>query len=159
MARRASTHSPGSPALSKRGGDDAGAEQLAHRRDDVERAERDLAQHGQRPDDGGQLVELLVDVWRERRDVASSRQSARHGEMPIAQPLDVRQRAVGLPGARFGGDGQQRIGDLAQGRHDEHRPAAVARARGAGDLDQASNGVGIGDRGAAEFLNDHGVSW
>jgi hypothetical protein len=35
----------------------------------------------------------------------------------------------------------------------------VPQARGARDLDQASNGIGIGDGGAAEFLNDHGVSW
>ena len=151
----------GQPGVEQRGGDDARAEQLAHRRDDVERARRDLAQHRQRPDDGGQLVELLVDVRRERRDIASARQGA--APWRDAARAAARRASSALSvfrGARFRGDGEQRVGDPAHRRHDDHRPAAVARARGADDLDQASDGVGIGDRRAAEFLNDHGAgSW
>ena len=50
---------------------------------------------------------------------------------------------------------EQRVGDAAHRRHDDGRAAAVAGARVAHDLDQAADGVGIGDRRAAEFLNDH----
>ena len=82
--------------------------------------------------------------------------SARAAANAARGVLDDRDSAVaGAAGPSRRRDPQQRVGDLAHRRHDDHRPAAVARARGPDDLDQTSDGFWIGDRRAAEFLNNH----
>src|SRR5262245_30258414 len=75
--------------------------------------------------------------------------------MALAQLVDAWQRLTGPAGARRGGDGEQRIGDLAHRRHDDHRAAPITGPRGPDNLDQATDSFWIGDRRAAEFLYDH----
>ena len=53
---------PRQACLHERSRHDARAEQLAHGRDDVKRPNRRLVEHGRRLDDGGELVELLVNM-------------------------------------------------------------------------------------------------
>src|SRR5262245_54561027 len=79
--------------------------------------------------------------------------------MALAQLVNARQRVTGPAGARRRGDGEQRIGDLAHRRHDNHRAAPVARPRGPDNLDQATDSFWIGDRRAAKFLYDHVSTW
>jgi hypothetical protein len=74
----------------------------------------------------------------------------------LAELLDVRERGGGPCLARLARHRQQRIGDLAQRRDDKDRAAAIAYVRAPRNLDQATDSVGICDRRAAEFLNNHG---
>ena len=155
--------------MDERGRDDTRVEQFAHGGDHVERPDRHLAEHGQRLDDGGELVEVLVDMRDERSTgrvaggvacravLGVSDDGTRGRQMALAQLLDLSQRVRGLGGAGFGRHGEKRIRHPAHGGHHEHRPAAVPCAGRANDPDQASNGVGIGHRRAAEFMDDHGV--
>ena len=78
----------GHAGADQRGRDDARAEQLAHRRHDVERPGRDLPQHRQRPHDGGELIELLRRSAR-RGAAALLRAPAPRAaaQMPLAQLL------------------------------------------------------------------------
>jgi hypothetical protein len=88
-------------------------------------------------------------VLRPRHEVA------RRGEMPRAQLLHTRQRLFMTRRAGGRREAEQRIGDAAHCRDDHRRTAAVASARAAHDVDEASDSGRIGDRRAAEFLNDH----
>ena len=130
------------------------AEQFAHGGDNVERPNRHVAEHDRRLDDGGELVELLVDMRRERGGIsdgvvccvafAITDEGTRGRQMSLAQLLDLSQRALGPGGAGVGHHGEKHVRHAAHRRHHEHRPTAVTRAGRAGDTDQASNGVGIG---------------
>src|SRR4029079_10388576 len=75
--------------------------------------------------------------------------------MPLAQLIEACQRVLEAPTASRRRDAEERIGDAAHRRHDDGGPPSIARARGADNLNQSLNSFGIGDRGAAEFLDNH----
>jgi len=75
--------------------------------------------------------------------------------MPLAQLVEARQRILQAAAACTGGDAEERVGHAAHRGHDDSRPATVPRARRLNNVNQSLNGFGIGDRGAAEFLDNH----
>src|SRR5262245_47605754 len=75
--------------------------------------------------------------------------------MPLAQLVKTCERVLEAPSASRGGDTEQRIGDAAHRRNDDGGPPSVSRARVSDNLNQSLNRFGIGDGGAAEFLDNH----
>ena len=138
--------------------DDPGGQQFAGSGHDVERPRRHLPQHGERLDDVGQLIDLrlyLSDQWLLCR---AGHQLTYGGDMSIADLAHLRERVVELRGAGRGGDAEQPVGDTAHRGHHDCRTASIARPRRPYNFNQASDSFGVGDGGAAEFLNDH-VAW
>jgi hypothetical protein len=75
--------------------------------------------------------------------------------MPLAQLIEPPERIVETPAPSRCGESQQRVGHAAHRGYDHGGPASVARARRVNNLNQSLNCFGIGDRGAAEFLDNH----
>ncbi len=148
----------GHAGFGQRGGDDARAEKLAHRRDDVERARRDFAKDGERTDDVGELIELTGDVREQRRSAPDPMTSARTADA-------CRSRSVVHRGSASPGRPAPAVDAIASSASvtlliadtttTGPRPSRVRADPD--DLDQTSDSFWIGDRRAAEFLNDHGV--
>jgi hypothetical protein len=74
--------------------------------------------------------------------------------MPLAQLVHPVERLTGTAGPRRRRNGEERVGDLAHRRHDDHWTTPVPSARSPDDVDQTSDRFWIGDRRAAEFLYD-----
>jgi len=75
--------------------------------------------------------------------------------MPLTQLIETRQRVFEASSASRGGDAKERIGDAAHRRDDDGRATSVPGARAPDNLNQPLNGFGVGDRRAAEFLDNH----
>jgi hypothetical protein len=102
-----------------------------HRRDDVQCARRDLAQHRERVHHGGELIERRVDISRERVLIFRGNQIANGRQMPLAQLFNTGERVRGARSARTGrrGNAEQQIGDAASWRT-PRQPDHGRRARG-----------------------------
>ena len=129
MARRASTHSAGTPACSERRGHHPRAEELAHGGYDIERARRDFAQHRKRADDCHELVELRPTMLRGQTSLGRRRQLLSGGKVPIDEAAPRCESASSWrPAPAPAAMREQRVGDAAHRRHDDGR-ASPSRAR------------------------------
>ena len=150
----------GHARLGQRRRHDARAEKLAHGRHDVERARRHFAKDSRAR---GRCRRADRTARRYARAAAPAPDRTRARAPPTHDARAARRHAEaprsGRPAPAVDAIAQQRVGDLAHRRHDDDRAAAVSRPRGPDDLNQTSDSFWIGDRRAAEFLNDHRVSW
>jgi hypothetical protein len=155
---RASTHSAGTPALSSERPRDGRRGSLPWHYH-VEHARRDLAQNGKRADEVEELIELRVDLSGELLPFGTGRELASGRDVPRANLLNPRARVVRARLTCGRRDAEQTIGYAAHRRDDDRRAAAVARPRRPHDVNQALDGCSVGDRGPAEFLNNHATSY
>ena len=153
IARRASTHVPGSPACTR-----AAATSRELSSSPTAATTSDMRGDSSR---SSTSVRTTATSWSHcslscgYQFGVAGRQIPRRGQVAVADLRDARQRLVGLGGGGIGCQVQQAVGDAAHGRHHDGRAGAVAGACGTDNLDQASDGVWIGDRRAAEFLHNH----
>ena len=155
-ARRASTHFPCTPAwvraaaTSRELSSSPVAATTSDIRGEASRSVTRVRDH---------RIELLADLGEVRHQVGvAGRQVRGRGQVALA---DLHHARVGIGRAARGGvcrHAQQAVGHAAHRRHHDGRPGPVARARGADDLDQASDGFRVGDRRPAEFLHNHRMS-
>ena len=156
IARRASTHVPGSPACAR-----AAATSRELRSSPTAATTSDMRGDTSR---SSASVRTTATNWSHCSLICASkpaiagRQVARRGQVTIANLRDAREGLVGVGGGRVGRHLEEAVGHAAHGGHDHGRAGAVARAGRTDDLDEAADGVGVGDRRAAEFLYDHCVS-
>jgi hypothetical protein len=75
--------------------------------------------------------------------------------MPLAQLVETCERVFETAPACGRGNTEERIRDAAHRGDDDGGPASVPRAGVPDNLNQSLNCFWIGDRGAAEFLDNH----
>ena len=153
MARRASTHAPGSPACTM-----AAATSLELRSSPTAATTSDMLGDSSRSSTSVRTTATSWShcslIWRFERGVAR-RQVPRRRQVALANLRDACQRLVGFGGGGVGRHFEQAVGDAAHGGHHDGRAGAVAGARSTDDFDEAADGIGVGHRRAAEFLYDH----
>jgi hypothetical protein len=69
--------------------------------------------------------------------------------------IETCQRVLDTPSPSRCGDAKQCIGNAAHRRHHDGGSASIARAGVADNVNQSLYCFGIGDGGAAEFLDNH----
>jgi hypothetical protein len=123
----------------QRSSDDARREELADSRRHVERANGYLTQHGQSPDDIGELIELSVNLREQLFQRGSAHKITRRDDVPPANVARPGQRLIQVRGTSRRGHAEEAVRDAAHRRHDDRRTASITRPRRPDDLDQASD--------------------
>ena len=132
--------------------DNVARQPLAITRNRVDRARRQLAQHGQPFDQLGQLLKVLVEGAVERGAIGQRNNLPGFARMIVAQIVKLPDVILAPAGNRGLGDSQQLVGRLAHGRN--HDDGLLVHAR-FDNRSHASDGDGGFDRGPAEFHDDH----
>ena len=141
--------------LAERVRHDQARQPLAVARNRIDRARRQLAQHGEPLHQLGQLLKMLVeDAFELQRGPHRSASLRACSRWNSRSSRTCRSASSRLPADRIGGERQQAVGGLAHGRNHHHRPAREARFD---DRRHPFDGGRRFDRRAAEFHHDHCV--
>ena len=134
--------------MAKGQGDDQARQPLAVTGDGVDRARRQLAEHGQPFHQFGQFLEMLVERAVEFGALGQRHHQARLARVRVAQIVDLAQVLFARAFERGLRDGQQLVRGLAHGGDHDHRLAVAPRLHDGRD---AFDGGRRFHRRAAEF--------